>query len=414
VMPIILSFSSSIRRLLPAALMLAVFAGGVDSALAVEAPTSAATSADSQARTVAATAGRFVAAINEPDGKVLNALIDIDALGARVLRNLDLNAVDQARYLVGLRMKYAMLGVSVAAQMAAQHATAALVRTLPSDSGGEFLVRITTRDANGNLGHGYMQVELDTKGQIVDWYDHSLALSMSGQLAFSAAGMLTTAQIARLFLGDISESAATAVDMQEFAKVLSTGDMASAHAILLKMPEPIRQRREFATMRVTLARSVSLEAYREALADLARRHGDADDLQLILIDYYLLAGEYERALQATNRAARVIGDDQVMEANRCHALLELGRTADALAACDRAIALDPAFQTPRWTRVRLALETENASLAIESLSGVEQQQGSQLDAADLAKNEAYAWLVTQPEFAPWATERGWSPPAEAQ
>jgi hypothetical protein len=103
-----------------------------------------------------------------------------------------------------------------------------------------------------------------------------------------------------------------------------------------------------------------------------------------------------------------------MDTNRCHALLELDRIDEALAACDRAIAHDPKFETPRWTRVRLALKTRNAPLAIESLIGAEQAEGRTFDAGQLAKNDLYAWLVTQPEYAVWGKERGWSPTDEPE
>lgn len=158
----------------------------------------------------AAIGKQFVDAINSANGSALNHLIDVDALSARVLRNLDLNALDQERYVVLLQSRFGLLGYSVAAQMAAQNARAALVRSAAIDTGHEFLVRITTRDAKDNLAHGYLQVQLDPQGRIVDWYDHSLALSMSGQLAFSAASMLTTGEIARMLFGDVDEAIATA------------------------------------------------------------------------------------------------------------------------------------------------------------------------------------------------------------
>ena len=72
---------------------------------------------------------------------------------------------------------------------------------------------------------------------------------------------------------------------------------------------------------------------------------------------------------------------------------------------DRAIARDPKFETPHWTRVRIGLKTEDAPLAIESLLGVEDAQGKKLKAGWMRKNAAYAWLVTQPEFSAWAAGR---------
>jgi hypothetical protein len=390
------------RWLAPALVLVFLAAAGLPNAALAEPPDQK-TAADPN------TAQRLVTAINAADGPAVNELIDIDALGARVLRNIDLNAVDRARYLATLRMQHAMLGYSVAAQMGQQHAIAKLMPPSPSGAGNGFLVRITTRDADDNQAYGYLQVELGGDGRIVDWYDHSLALSMSGQLAFSAAGLLTTGQVAQLLFGKAGDAVATATLMQRLATATAAGDMRGAHGLLLQMPEAIQARREFATLRVTTARSVGMEAYREALAELARRHGEADDLQFILIDHYILSGQHELALRAVDRAARIIGDDEVMDSNRCGALVGLGRKADALAACDRAIARDAKFETPRWTRVRLALETEDAPLAIESLNGVEEAWGSRLDAAKLAANKTYAWLTKQPEFAEWAAKRGWSP-----
>jgi tetratricopeptide (TPR) repeat protein len=295
--------------------------------------------------------------------------------------------------------------------MAAQKAKAKLLPSLlpsaPAGTGPEFMVRITTTDARDNEAHGYLQVELGPDGRIVDMYDHGLALSASGQLAFSAAGMLTSGEVARVLLGISGDAVEVAVLMQRLTAAVSVGDTRRAHGVLLEMPESIRARREFATLRVAMSRSVGIEAYREALAELARRHGEVDDLQFILIDHYLLSGQHELALRAVDRAARIIGDDEVMDLNRCTALLALGRKADALAACDRAIARDPAWESPRWTRVRIGLETQDAQLAIESLTGIEQTRGGKrFDVARLAANKTYAWLITQPEFTTWAAERG--------
>jgi len=394
------------HRCLLSVLMFAVF--GVVPGSGVAESVAAKTPAD------ASTGQRFVTAINAASGSELNALMDADGIAERVLGKLKLNGVEQALYVKRLSAEYGMLGYSVAAQMLAQRAKATLLRSSPEGDGGDgggFLARITTTDANNNVAFGYLQVSLDREGRIVDWYDHALASSMSGQLAFSAAKMLTPAQVAQMLLGKAGDAADLAVLMTAFANAVNSGDMPLAHALLLEMPESIKARREFATLRVNMARSVGMEAYGEALADLARRHGTADELQFILIDHYLLSGKFELALQAVNRAARVIGDDEVMDANRCHALIDLGRKTDALAACDRAIARDPTFELPRWSRVRLALKTQDAPLAIQSLTGVEQAQGGKkLNAGNLAKNSEYAWLATQPEFAEWGADRGASPP----
>lgn len=367
--------------------------------------------AENEVSAITDTAQQFVTAIDTANGGALNKLIDTEALSTRVLRSIELNAVDRLTYTTILGAQYGMLGYSVAGQMAQQKAKAKLVRNAQTQAGGDFLVRLDTQDANGNQAHGFLQVELGSDGRIVDWMDHALAQSMSQQLAFSAINILTTAQVAQMLLGVESEAIQSAALMNRFAAALQTGDMQQANAALLEMPESIQKRKEFGTIRVVMARRIGMEAYTEALADLARRHGSADDLQFVLIDHYILSGEHELALRAINNAARLIIEDPVMDANRCHVLLELGRKADALAACDRAIASEAKLETPRWTRVRLGLRTEDAPLTIESLTAIEQMNGKPLDPARLAANKTYAWLVKQPEFIAWGAERGWSPPA---
>lgn len=340
-------------------------------------------------------------------------MIDLDALGERVLEGLDLNAADKLRYLAGLRLQYASLGHSVALQMRAQRgAKASFVRALPRAEGAAFMVRIDTRDAQNNVGHGYLEVEINDAGRIVDWYDHAAALSMSRQLRFTAGSMLTTAQIARLLLGGSDESTDSASKLKDLVAALQGGDFAGAYEALVGMPETMQQRRELATLRVALSRYVGMDAYRSKLAAVADRHGDDPQLQFVLIDHYLLSGDLERALVAIEGTASVIGNDQVMESNRCTVYQAMGRKADAIAACDRAIALDPSFDTPRWTRVRIGVETQDAELAVASLSGAEQASGTRIDAGRLGRNDFYAWLVEQPEWAPWATERGWSAPED--
>lgn len=352
---------------------------------------------------------QFAAAITAGDGAALNEMIDVGALGERVIAGLDANAADKLRYLASLRLQYASLGESVALQMSAQNAEAAFVRSLPRDEGSAFMVRITTRDALNNLAHGYLEVEINDAGDIVDWYDHTVALSLSRQLQFTASGTLTSAQFGRLLLGVTDESIQSTTSMRSFVTSLKVGDMAGAYGALIVMPESLQQRREHATLRASLSRYVGMDAYRSELAALADRHGDAPELQYVLIDHFLLTNQHEHALAAIDGAARAIGDDEVMEVNRCHVYFAQGRKTNAMAACDRAIALDPHFETPRWTLVRIGLESQDAALAVASLRGVEEATGEQLDAGRLGRNKVYAWLVEQPEWAPWAAERGWSP-----
>jgi len=351
---------------------------------------------------------RFAAAISAGDGAALNAMIDIGALSERVIDGLDASAVDKLRYVASLKLHYAHLGASVAAQMRVQRATAHFVRAMPRKQGAAFLVRIDSRDAGGNLAHGYLEVELNDEGRIVDWYDHATALSMSRQLRFTLGGTLSVTQVARLMFGAGDWSEEDAKAMVGLVATLQVGNLAQSYVVLKSLSAPMQARREVATLRVVLSRHAGMDAYREELAALAAHHRQDRELQLILIDHYLLTNDYEGALAAIDGAAQAIGNDQVMEANRCHVYLAQGRKDDAIAACDRAIRLDPTFDTPRWTRVRIGLETKDAALAIASLSGTEEASGSRLKAAGLARNDVYAWLIEQPEWAPWASARGWS------
>lgn len=352
------------------------------------------------------TVDRFVAAINAGDADALGALLDAEALAARVIRGLVLDAKVRRDYLKVLGPQFSQYVRHYGAQLAAQKATA---RRMPAPGAGAALVRITTRDRSGNHAHNYLRLDTDDQGRIVDWYDHALAQPLSQQLVQQSRTVLSPAQAAQLYVGQAHATAEVAELLAEVAMRTAVGDFRSAHAKLLTMPQSVRQYRVFATLRVAMARHVSVDAYREALSALARHHGDDDDLQFILIDHYLLDRQFAQALGTIDRAARLLGNDEVMEANRCAALTELKRKTDAIAACDRAIALNTAFETPRWTRVRIGLLTEDAALAIASLTGVETAQAKRLDARQLAAMPYYAWLVKQPEWIAWAAERSGEP-----
>lgn len=351
------------------------------------------------------TATRWVAAINKADVDALAGLIDPHDLAVRVLGALAQDAKDREFYLKTLSAQFASHGQRYGLQLKGQRATAAVVRTSAAHPGVPDLVRITTRDRRGNHAHTYLWLELNADGEIVDWYDHAYGQKLSAQLVLQALSVLSAVEAARLYFGEAAATAEVASILSDVAIRIAGSDPRAAHAELMKMPDSLHAHRAYATLRLALARHVDPEAYREALSALARHHGDADDLQFILIDHYLLGLEFTAALRTIDRAAQVLGNDEVMEANRCVALTEMKRKADAVAACDRAIALAPRFETPRWTRVRIGLLTEDAALALVSLTGVEVALGQPLDADELASLPYYAWLVQQPEWEPWAAER---------
>lgn len=338
-------------------------------------------------------AARFVAAVNAADAERFGALIHIAALADRVLAGMDADAPQRADYHRQLRWSAHSLGSTLAMQFASQRAVAQLIRQLPDGP----LVRVTAKWGADYTGYNYFRLRLHADGRIEDWYDYGLAMWASEQLRFTSASLLSPADLALLLFRD-REALHAAAAMRLMGVHLGVGDHAGAYRALQSLPESLRADRAFAVLAVMLSKAAGMDAYRASLAELARRHGEDDDLQMALIDYYLLESKFDAVLDAVAAIEREFGTDEVVLNNRCTALVGLERYDEALAACDAVLAIDPKNDTALWTRVRMGLQRGDAAFVVAALLRVEEATGQRMDLESLSRREAYAGVRDTPEF----------------
>lgn len=319
-------------------------------------------------------------------------MLDADAIAAHVLGGIAPDALERTGFQNVLSSKYSMLGWSLSGQFTAGKARAKLV----SATDGEALVRVTMGEP-GDLAHSYMRLKVGASGKIEDWYDYALAMSMSEQLRFSAASEIPFTTLVAMLFGR-SDDAATVAKFKSFAAHVIQGNPAAAYKTLQSMPDEVKAARAYATLSVVLSRQLGMDTYRETLNALVKAHGEDKELQFILIDHYFMAEQYEKMLAAIAAAEQELGADEVMSTQRCAALIGMQSYQDALVACDRALAIDPTFDTALWTRVRLGLTSKDAQLVVASLERVEEATGNPIDYDKLSQREAYAWVREQEPF----------------
>jgi PAS domain-containing protein len=339
------------------------------------------------------TAARFVAAVNAADADALDALIHIDALAERVLAGMPPDAPQRATYRSQLRDSAGSLGATFTVQLRGRNARAKVLRAGPDGP----LVRITLSQGGGNVGHNYYRLRLHEDGRIEDWYDYGMAMWTSDNMRFTSASVLSPADLALLVFRD-REAVQAAMALRLVALHLSLGDHASAWRALQAIPEDLRGQRQFLTFSTVLSQAVGMDAYRQSLAEVARRHGDEPEMQLLLIDHYMLESKFDAMLDAVAAIERELGTDEVVLNNRCAALVGLKRYDEALAACDAVLAIDPKDDTALWTRVRMGLEKQDAALVVAALLRVEEATGERMDLERLSRREVYASVRDTPEF----------------
>jgi len=350
----------------------------------------------------AATGEAIAAALNRRDVEALLQVIDIDAVGRLVMKDLGLSEADRASvrrgFPKGLRSNIE-LGV----------------RTIEGTKGSAKYLRGGAREARpytlvrydlGDQGIDYVEYYLTSAGKVEDWYVHSLATFYSTSAALGLATMLKTDSMLFGVLGTRLATDADAKPFRELRERLQAQDFAGAYRLLETFPESYRKTRQWALMRVTYGGRIDDATHRTALRYLAQNFGKDADLQFMLIDHYIFEQQLDRALTSVGALERAIGGEDAATANlRGRILMGARRHDDAAKTCRRGMALEPDHKPAYWCLVEVGLDSNNGRIVVEGLSAYEKAFSVQFDPAKLAVMDPYKTIARTPEFAAWAKKR---------
>ncbi len=191
----------------------------------------------------------------------------------------------------------------------------------------------------------------------------------------------------------------------KLAKVtaLENAEPAEALAVLDSLPAEMLALRSIQGWRVKLGQNVSMEVYKTALDELARRFPDDPSVALLAIDGAILGGDLTGALRSLDLVDAQLGPDPYLTSTRAMILVLRNGSGD-LDAAERVMRAEPELAITSLARIAVAVGRHQWTSALEQMDQASQRFQLQFDDTMLSA-PLYTELVKTPEFAAWRAKR---------
>ena len=351
---------------------------------------------------VAATGEAIAAALNGRDVQATLRLIDADAVGRAVIKDMGLSAGDRETV---LRAFPNALRTNIDLG----------IRTIDGSKGSARYLRAGQRNGRpyalvrydlGDQGIDYVEYYLGKTDKVEDWYVHSMATLFSASARLGLSTLLKTDSMLFALFGTRLATEADARPFVELRTNLQKQDFPAAFRALERFPEDFRNTRQWALMRVSYGGRVNDATHRAALRYLAQNFGKDPELQFMLIDHYFFEKQFDGALAALAGLERAVGGEDAATATlRGNILIAAQRNNEAALACRRGMTLESDHKPAYWCLVTVGLNTKNGKVAVEGLKAYEGAFSVEFNLAELAALAEYKEIAATPEFVAWRKSR---------
>lgn len=341
-------------------------------------------------------------AFNAQDTDILVQLIDLQALSREVMSDLGLSASQAAKLREGMRKSLRTNIEAGLRNFAQREGVAKFLRTGKQDGKTYSLVRIEYQAGDG--GFDYLEYYVTPAGLIEDWYTHTRGSRASTSMRLAVSAMLDKGSMLASLFGVRSVDGQEVERFRAFSRHLAASDLPRAYQALEGLPEEYKRTKDWAMLRASIA-SYDEAAYRSSLEHLAKNFADDSSVQFMLIDHYFYQQRFDQAYKAVTAFEAHVGEDGVTNFLKCSCLLGWKRYDDAVAACQRATAVEPDFKSGYWGLITAGIESGNAKVTLAALSAYEKAFEVSFDPDVLAKTDPYRSIAGTPEFAAWARQR---------
>jgi tetratricopeptide (TPR) repeat protein len=121
---------------------------------------------------------------------------------------------------------------------------------------------------------------------------------------------------------------------------------------------------------------------------------------MVSVDFFLLKKQYDECLQCIDRVEQSVGGDPYLHSLRGNIFMEAGRFADAKAACEKAIQMEPTLDETYWSRITVALKEKNHADTAFWLRKIVTQCNATLEVDELRNIPDYAAFAKSEEYEP--------------
>lgn len=350
---------------------------------------------------------RIEEAMNEGDGSVLDAAIDLDVLGDRTAAGLNARPEIIAGFKKGLSQQG--LGTQIARQLGDGTCKFLRVRGTPEDR--RILFRITHEQGNNYL-EMYLASQNDGEPRVVDLYNMITGELISQTLRRLLLPIVAEAKkgrVARLVKGE-ADFVKHIDDIQRLSAATYSNQPEEALRIYDSLPESLRNEKVLMLQRMINAARIDDELYRKAIAEYEALFPDDPSGLLIRIDGLFLSGEYDKLLENLEKLDKEIGGDPYLDLYRGNTYVAKGDKATGKKYLSKLLKAEPENPDSYYALIELALEEEDFKETARLLTLAEKNANVRFDAMDEAP--VYAKFLKSPEYGKWAKVRAKQPAAQ--
>lgn len=344
---------------------------------------------------------RWKRAVDERRDDATVSVIDYDLLGKIGVRG----GKDQfvvRKFLEGFREEVAGNPGGMLRQALGKNAKLRLLRITNHAGGRQALVRIL-----GDQGLDYLDVELvrRSSGDVVayDVFRYGVGERFSDvlrRLYVLGGGDFDLLGLEAAQESESSRARSSVLNLLEAQREGRFQDVVEGYS---RLPEPLRKERVVLAVRRQAAAALEDDAYRTAMADIRKFHGDADWTSLLLLDDDVLRRDFDAAQRRLDRLDRSVGGDPYLDVLRSKVEYERRRFDAAFDFAARAAAADPELIEAHYCLLGTALELRQFEVVRRELSVLERTYDA--DVEKLVSSDAYRAFVESPEYDRWKQAR---------
>ncbi len=349
----------------------------------------------------------IITGFNAANPKPFDQAINADRILETAFSDMLLTSKWERDFKVGLKQAMTkQLGTKLIAQIP-DGAYVKLLRLKPEGGTAKALIRLDY----GDNGNAYMDIHLSKensgKVSIVNWYDYS-----SGQLYSESIRQITaTLSPTPTLLGKLFDFASNRkTNMDQVVKLIEMNKEGNHRDVVkkfLSLDESLRKSRFLNIVAVQAAnQSDDLDLYSQALSNLENYFGDDPSMTFLLLDYYFLEKQYEKALKALDQVQNSFGvEDASITFMKANTYLMQDNFPEAITMAKHAIELEPEYEDSYWALISAQIPSKQYSQAVATARILEEQFGYDMGPQSLAANETFVPLTRTTEYKKWRSTK---------
>jgi tetratricopeptide (TPR) repeat protein len=293
---------------------------------------------------VAAVGRQIEQAYNDRDTVALRKIIDLKALALRIGHDLNMPEASLPSFTRGfLQGGGNTLIVRLVDDAERNGGTAKMMRVIRRGNELRPLIRLDY----GENGFDYVEfiVAQDTEKsyRVVDWVPLTLGEPIS-RVVGSASRLLADPDPTwfRSLVGKTELDSELIAQIRSIGALEKDGKYREALVALKKLPPDIANSKIFVFKEISLASATNDDdLYKDALRHLAKLYGNEPTAAFLLIDYYVLEGQTDKAIKGIESIQASVGEDGLTESLKAALLSTADRNKEMLVYAKNAVRLEP-------------------------------------------------------------------------